>query len=156
MHHARDACVRENARERSGVILMRMHAARGHQAHEVTDAAAPPQACDQVEQCRRFFDLVVTDGIADAREILHHDAASADVEVPNLGIPHLPFRKADVPAGGVQEGMRTVCPEPIEHGGSRLSHRIVSRRPAEAPAVQHHQHDRATLRIRLSLHICGA
>ena len=87
----------ENAREHRGMILMRMHTARRHQAHDVAGAAGLPQAFDQALECGRPCDIAASDRRVDAGQILQHETAGADVEMSDLGIAHLPRRQADVP-----------------------------------------------------------
>ena len=50
----------------------------------------------RLAQRRGLLDLAAGDGLADARQVLHDDAAGADVEMADLGVAHLPIRQADV------------------------------------------------------------
>ena len=86
----RHAGVGEDLRQRHGVVLMRMHAARRDQAHQVAGAAALPSAL-RSGRCSAGARSISPrrDGVADARQVLHHHAAGADVEVADLGIAHL-------------------------------------------------------------------
>ena len=68
---------------------MRMHAAGRNQADQVAGAAAFLERVDQAGERRRLGDLARRDGVADARQVLHHHAAGADVEMADLGIAHL-------------------------------------------------------------------
>ena len=96
MHDRRHAGAGEDLRQRRGVVLVRMHAARRDEAHEMAGAAGLPQPLDQAAQRRRLLDLAVGDRVGDARQVLHHQAAGADVEMSDLGIAHLARRQADV------------------------------------------------------------
>ena len=107
-------------------------------------AAGLPQALDQADQSGRLLDLAVGDRLADARQVLHHDAAGADVEMSDLGIAHLPLRQADIRARRAQEGVRAGVPQAVEGGGARLADGVVGRVLPPAPAVQNHQHHRTT------------
>ena len=151
MHDSRHTCLREHLRQRRRVILMRMHAARRDQAHQVAGAAGLPQALDQADQGRGLLDLAVGDGLADARQVLHHDTAGADVEMSDLGVAHLPLRQADIPARREEEGVGAGVPQTVEGGGARLAHGVVGRVLPPAPAVQDHQHHRTTFLHRLHL-----
>ena len=122
------------------MVLMRMHAAGRHQAHQVAGAAVRLEARDQILQRRLLRDLAARDRVADARQVLHHDAAGADVEMADLGIAHLPVRQADVLAGGVQQRVRAERPEPVEIGRARLLDGVVGDVLAPTPAVQDRQH----------------
>ena len=103
------------------------------------------QALDQGLHCRRAFDVAVRDRVVDARQILHHQPARADVEMSDLGIPHLPRGQTDLLARRAQEGVWTACPQPVERGRVRLPDGVVGRIVAPAPAVEHDQHHRTTL-----------
>jgi hypothetical protein len=145
MHECRDAGLRQDSGERRRVILVRMHASRRNQAHQVADAAALAQVVDQVAQRWRLADLAVRDRIRDALQGLLDDPAGPDVEVSDLGIAHLAGRQADIRAGGSQQGVRTGLPQAVEGRGAGLTDRIVGRLLAPAPAVQHGQHHRPAL-----------
>src|SRR5262249_37887119 len=73
-----------------------------------------------------------------------------DVDMADFGIAHLPVGQADVPAGGVQQRVRTARPQPVEARGARLAHGVVGALLAPAPAVQDYEHHRAPLLHRLS------
>ena len=102
------------------MVLVRMHAAGRDQAHQVAGAAAC-LAGARSSPCSAgaVRDLAARDGVADARQVLHHHAAGADVEMPDLGIAHLARRQADIagrrcagrragrsPTGGRRSGVR--------------------------------------------------
>jgi len=127
-----------------------MHTTGRHEADQMAGAAALLQSGDQAGQRRRLLDLAGFDGVGDARQVLHHHAARADVEMPHLGIAHLPARQADVETRGVQEGMRRRCPEPVEGRRARLKHGVVGGVFPPSPAVQNRQHHRTPL---LHLHL---
>ena len=82
------------------------------------------------------------DGLADARQFLHHHAAGADVQVADLGVAHLAVRQPDIAAGGVQEGVRTGLPQPVEIRLPRQTNGVVGDFLAPAEAVEDHQHHR--------------
>ena len=135
----------ENAREHRGMILMRMHTARRHQAHDVAAAAGLPQAFDQALECRRTCDIAAGDRRVDAGQILQHETAGADVEMSDLGIAHLPLRQANILARSSQQGVRAGRPQLVEAGSARLANSVVSRLFAPTPAIKHDQHYRTTL-----------
>ena len=80
--------------------------------------------------------------LADARQLLHHDASGADVQMADLGIAHLTVRQPDIEAGGAQEGVRTGLPQPVEIRLPRLTNGIVGDFLAPAKPVEDHQHHR--------------
>ncbi len=145
MYHRRHGGFDENSGERRGMILMRMHSPRRHQAYEMAGTAALPQALDQAREGGRSFDLAAGDRRIDARQVLHHETTGADVEMPDLGIAHLSLWQADVFARSAQEGVRTARPQTVESGSASLSNGVVSGLLAPAPAVKHDQHDWTTL-----------
>jgi hypothetical protein len=112
-------------------------------------AAALPQPFDQAAQRGGAHDLAIGNGRGDARQVLHHQPAGADIEMSDLGVAHLAGRQADVLARRVQEGVRAGRPQAVEAGRAGLADRVVGRLLAPAPTVQHHQHHRPT-----RLHSC--
>ena len=131
--------------QRRGMILMRMHAARRDQAEQMAGAAARFELLDEIDERRRARDLAAGDRGADARQILHHHAAGADIEMADFGIAHLAVGQADVLAGGVQKAVRQALPQPVEGRRLGLADGVVRRVLAPAPAVQNDQHNRASL-----------
>ena len=132
----------QDLRQRDRVLLMRVHAAGRHQAEQVAGAARRLQLRDQVRERRRAGEAAVLGGLADVRQLLHHHAPGADVQVADLGVAHLAVRQPDVAAGGVQEGVRAALPQPVEVRLARLTDRVVGGFLAPAEAVEDHQHHR--------------
>ena len=123
-----------------------MHAAGRDQADQMAGAAALFQLVDQIGERRRLLDLAVGDGVADARQVLHHHAAGADVEMADLGIAHLARRQADIACPTVRrKRVRAGGPEPVEGRGLGLADGVVGGVLAPAPAVQDDQHHRTAL-----------
>ena len=125
------------------MVLVRVHPAIGHQAEQVAGAAAGAQRRGQPGQRRRTCDAAIGDRVPDAHQFLRDYAARAEVEVPDLRIAHLAARQADITAGGVQEGVRTGGPEPVEMGRAGLGDRVVRRLLSPAETVQDDEHDGA-------------
>ena len=113
MHEHRHARIGKNFGQRGDVILMRMHAAGRHQADEMTGAAAGFELLDQIDERRRARDVAAGDGGVDARQVLHHHAAGADIHMADFGIAHLAVRQADGAARGVQQAVRAILPQPV-------------------------------------------
>ena len=105
-------------------------------------SAAGFELFDQVEQRRCAGDLAAGDGVADARQVLHHDAAGADIEMADLGIAHLPVRQADIFARGAQKAVRTGRPQPIECRRFGLADGVIGGVVPPTPAIQNDQHNR--------------
>src|SRR5215472_1803155 len=106
----------------------------------MASAAALLERFDEIDKRGRRLDLAARNGAADARQILHHHAASPDVEMAYFGIAHLPIRQPDIMARGVQESARTLLPQPVEGRCPGLAHRVVGTLFAPAEAVQDDQH----------------
>jgi hypothetical protein len=95
--------------------------------------------------CGRSFNVAIGDRRINAGQVLHHETAGANVEMPDLGIAHLPLREADIVARSSQQGVRAGRPQMVEVGGARLANSVVGDFVAPTPAVKHDQHDRTTL-----------
>ncbi len=85
--------------------LVGVHPTVGHQAHQVQAAAGLPQGVHSPNKLLLLEEVPVLDGFGDAGQFLVHDAARADIQVPHLGIAHLPLGQAYVQAGGADAGM---------------------------------------------------
>ena len=87
------------------------------------------------------------DGTGDAREVLVDDAPGADVHVADFGIAHLSLGQAHRHAGGLQQAVRPVLPEPVP--GRRVAEADGVVRPgrAVAPAVENHEYERFALHL---------
>ena len=77
----------------------------------------------------------------DAREVLRHDRARAEVEMADLGVAHLALGQADRLALGGELRVRVRLPQPVEHGG--VGERDGVPRPVrgEAPSVEDDEGD---------------
>ncbi len=142
MHQRRHAGIGENFGQSHRLVLMRMHAARRNEAEQVAGAAARFELFDQIAERRRALDVAAGDRRRDARQILHHHAAGADIEMADFGIAHLAIGQADVLAGGAQEAVRAVLPQPVEGRRLGLADGVVGFVFAPAPAVENNEHHR--------------
>lgn len=68
------------------------------------------QTLEQRQEGMVSSELTLLDGVGDACEILVHDAPSAEVHVPYLGIAHLSRRKTNVSAGTGDQRVRPLAP----------------------------------------------
>jgi hypothetical protein len=125
------------------MVLVRVHAARRHQADQVAGSAARLKRVDQAGQRRVAGQRAVLHRTVDARQVLHHHAAGAQVHVADLGIAHLSLGQADVAAAGLDQGVRVVAQKAVPGGRVRLRDGIVGGLLAVAPAVQDAQNDGA-------------
>ena len=71
-----------------------VHAAVGQQAHKVQRRTRLLRSFDGLVDDLVFADGAITARQVDARELLVHHAAGADVQVPHFGVAHLPGRQA--------------------------------------------------------------
>ena len=147
VHDGGDAGVVQDLRQGDGVVLVRVHAAGRHQAHQVAGALGLAEFADEVSERRGLGDAAVGNGVADAHQFLMHHAAGADIHVADLGVAHLPLGQADIAAGGVQEGVRARLPQLGEGGGPGEADGVVLGRFPPAEAIEDHQHYR-TNRLR--------
>src|SRR4029079_3592671 len=95
--------------------------------------------------------------LADAHDVLIDDAPRADVQMPHLGVPHLPFRQPDREARGVERGPRAVAEEGGEARFLRRGDGVVLGFAAAAEAIEDDENDERTLGHRKALdHIISA
>ena len=81
---------------------MAVHAAVRAEPPDVQLFALLFGVSDGAEQRLVFEKFAVLDLFGDLSQFLIDDAAGAHVQVPDLGIAHLPFRQADAHAAGAQ------------------------------------------------------
>ncbi len=103
MHdHGAHPALRGELEARLEVAEVAVHAALGHEAHEVQRAAPPGGLVAGLHEDAVAEEVAVGDRLRDAREVLVHDAAGADVEVADLGVAHLARRQPHGRAGRLQ------------------------------------------------------
>ncbi|GBD42342.1 hypothetical protein HRbin39_01732 [bacterium HR39] len=139
----RKPALREGARQPGHVALMRMDAARREQAEQVDGPRAGAHLLRDGVDLPRALQLAGFEQPVDARQVLEHHPAGAEVHVADLGITHLAFRQTDGGTVGAQQAARQGSPAAVEDRGVRERHRIVARVLAAAPAVEDAQHHRS-------------
>src|SRR6185312_16758513 len=94
-------------------------------------------AVERRPQHRVAGERAVRAGVVDARQVLTHDGAGAEVEVADLGVAHLPVRQSYRTAAGGELRVRIRGPQLVEdgRGGERDGVARAGRR--KAPAVEH-------------------
>ncbi len=132
----RHARARDVVGEEDEMVLVRMHAARRGEAQQVAGAAALLQGRDQLGQDRMPGERAVLDGIVDARQLGHGDAAGAEVHVADLGIAHLALGQADEGLGRVDQSLRAGRDHAIVVRRPRIEDGVVGRVRTMAPAVE--------------------
>ena len=125
---------------RKQMLDVRMHAAVAEQAHQVQLALAP--ALHRAEQKIVVEERAGGDGLVDARDVHLHDAAGADIQVPDFAIAHLPLGQADGRPGGVDQRVGKFGEQPVVIGLAREGDGVAFGFGAIAPAVEHGQDDR--------------
>ena len=78
----------------------------------------------------------VLDGVVDARQVGHGDAAGAEIHVADLGIAHLALGQADEGLRGVDQALRAGRDQPVVVGRARIEDGVVIRIRPVAPAVE--------------------
>ena len=113
-----------HAQQRIEVLDVAVHAA-------VRDEAVGVQLCaslHRVVHCAdKLFFLKEAAGPrcpGDARQLLIYDAPGADIQVPHLGVAHLPFRQAHGPARGLDRGRRKLRAQLRDVGHARDADRV--------------------------------
>ena len=127
------------------VILVRMHAARRQQPHQVAGAARGLQRRDEIHKLRIGGQRAVSQGGVDTWQVLRHDAAGAQVHVTNLGIAHLAVGQADGTACGLQHAVRATLQQTVPDRRAGQRNGVVRRGRTLAPAVENTKDDGAAL-----------
>ena len=101
------------------VLLVAVHATVGYQSHQVHRATRRDRCVDRLDQNRVLEDRAVRDRTIDPGELLVDDATGTDVEVPDLGVAHLPLGQADREPAREKRGPRAPGEQRIKVGGMR-------------------------------------
>src|SRR2546423_14845260 len=83
----------------------------------------------------------VSDGRRDAYQILHHDAASAEIEVADFAVAHLPFGQIDAQPGRLEQGPRAPRPYGIPGRSGCECDCVAGSFGAITPAIEYDQRD---------------
>ena len=133
----------------SEVLIERVHAAVPEQADEVQRAAASLDAATQLDERGRAKELSGLDRLRDADDILWHDAPGAEIQVSHLAVPDLSGGESHGEAGGVEQGVRRLGPQPVPGGRVAQLHGVAIAAGTKAPAIEHDQDDRGARPIPL-------
>src|SRR5262245_35231449 len=134
--------------EREQMLVDRMDTTVADEAHEMDGPIVPDRSVARIRERLVSKERPIADRVVDANQVLHDDAPSAKVEVPDLAVSHLPLRETDGEAGRVQQGTRASSDEGVP-SGSRSEGDSVSfpLRPV-TPAVEYDQHNGTLLHDR--------
>ncbi len=92
-----------------------MHTAVRDEAEEVKSPAARFGCVEGDARDHRVApERLVVDGVVDARDVHHRDAAGAKVQVADFAVSHLSRRKADVGTAGADDVVRVRREEGVE------------------------------------------
>jgi hypothetical protein len=83
----------------------------------------------------------VLDRLRDSHQVLHHDAAGAQVEVPDLAVAHLPFGQSHGKPGGLEQRAGGSRDERVPRRHRRHRDRIPLALAPIAPTIQNDQYD---------------
>ena len=107
-------------------------------------AGAVPSPVNAARRTSLLAIVSVSHGQIDARQVLHHHRAGAEVHVSHLGVAHLPRRQTDGEPAGRQRRVRVAVPELVEDRRARERDCVARAVWRQSPAVQYHQtHDGA-------------
>ena len=103
--------------QRKGVLVDGVHAARADQPHQMQGATVALDLTACAHQRGIGVEAPLGDGRRDAYQILHHDAARAEIEVSDFAVPHLPLGQTDAQPGCFEQRARPASPERIPRRG---------------------------------------
>ena len=122
--------------DRLQVVDVAVHAAVAQEAHHVKRRLLTSRRV--VGAAERFVavELAASDRPVDARQILEHDAARAEAQMPDLRIADDARRQADRLARGREEGRRVGAAEPLHEARRAPGDGIAFGRVAVTPAIE--------------------
>lgn len=121
--------------QRTQMSPARVHSAIGGEAEQVN----PRGIAEGIDQHRRLVELAIVNGVVDPSEVLGDDAARTKVEMTDLAVAHLPFRKPDSWTASDQRGVGKGIPERIEEWGLGEIDRVARAGRRKPPAVEDHE-----------------
>ncbi len=142
VHHEILDLQRPRHRDQGPQVIQRgVHAAVGHQPQQMHPGGRhqPGAARERLAQDSVLGQRAVRDRVVDAHEVLAHDRAGAKVQMPDLGVAHLPLGQSHRSPARRERGMRVALPEPVEDRRARERHGIARSRLRQPPTVEHHQ-----------------
>jgi hypothetical protein len=101
--------------QRKQVLEARVHAAVRHQAQQVHSFGPGERLLED----RVRGELAGLGCPVEPGQVLHHDRAGPEIEMPNLRVAHLAFRQPDGASASGQCGVRITRPQLIEHRRGR-------------------------------------
>ncbi len=119
---------------------MRMDAAVAHQPQQMK--LPPPPVFHGIHKERLAEEFPARDHLINPGDVHVHDAPGAHVQMPDLAVPHLSFRQADVRPRGVNQRVGKFLQQLVVVGRSRKRNGISLSLGPVPPTVQHGQRNR--------------
>ena len=138
--HAPDAAVVRHFHHGKDVPDVAVHTAVRQKTEDMQVLAV----CCVVQCCcidRIFKECPILNGFRNARQILKHDAAGADVRVADFAVAHLPVRQADVQPRSGQLRVRPALQETVHDRGLGHVNGVAVVRLADAVAIENDECD---------------
>src|SRR3954470_1404384 len=94
------------------------------------------------------LELTVRNRLVDAGEVLHNDAAGAEIQMTDFGVAHLTIGKSDIGAARAEFAARVIAVKLImkrrtrEHGGVAVFLRLGLAAGIDPPTVANHKQNR--------------
>src|SRR6478736_499280 len=113
-----------------------MDAAVRDEPEQVDVGAALPRSLERSDERGVLEERPIRDRAVHALEVLVEDAARADRQMADFGVPHLAIRQPDRLTGGLERRVRVARPEGVEHRRLGELDSIPRPRGCEAPPVE--------------------
>ena len=133
-----------------------VHAAGGVQTVKVQRRALFNAVVHRLVVGGIFKERTVLDRAGDARQVLEHDAAAADVGMADLAVAHLARGQAHVKTGGLERRVGILGKKAVEHGGVGRAHRVADGIVGQAEAVHDDQRGGSLIHRFSSLLLVGS
>ena len=140
-HWQRDRLPKE-FQEKVRVIFDGVDTAGTKQTHDVQGPPALAQRCAELDQGGQREEFPALNALRDSDQVLGYHPAGAEVQMANLAVTHLTFRKADGEATRFEQGARKGLPQAMPNGSAGQLDRVSVPGLAIPPAVQYQQDHR--------------
>ena len=124
---------------------MAVHSAVGNESEKMHRCTLLDRTAKNPSQRFIFEELPDFNGPVDPGEILVDDATGADIEMPHLGVAHLPLRQSYRAIVGNQGGGGLSCLPTVHVGRSGKMDRVALPRLPNPPAIENGQQYRRDL-----------
>ena len=141
--HARHPEPGRHVQEGGQVPLVAVHPAVRHEPDEVQGVPVAGAAGHRGGERGIPEEVAVADAAVDARQVLVHHAAGAEVHVPDLGVPHLAGGEAYRLAARDEAAVRAAVEQLLVDRRVREADGVPIRALAESPPVEDDEHDGA-------------